>query len=946
VSLVGRDAEVEMLRNAVDASVAHNRAQLVLLLGDAGVGKTRLAAEVAGWASCTHEAVAFEGRCVPYGEANVWWPVAEALRSACLVESTAPAGEARARALDRVAQAYGAPTNDAEVQRTTDGLMYVMGYEGEMGGIDPAATRDETVRSLTAFLEAATRHQPVIVQLSDLHWADEVVLDLLDTLLERLARAPFLLMATARPQLVERWSPGPGRYNLLVENLEPLDRQAAAELLTDLLGYEPSPKDRDTFLERSGGNPFFLEELVTLLDDRPAAGAPVELPATLRGLVAARIDALSAGERAVLQDASVLGRRAPIYALRTMSVELGHGADVDAELVTLVDKEILEVEDGMASFRSDLVREVTYGALTKNDRAKRHVGIADWLERHQEGEPSQADIDRLARHYGVAAELLGQLGRIDELPDDLCDRALHWIGEAATRAERTEVLPVAVRLYSQGLGLLPDEPSSRRLAFQLGRAYCRAESWDLGGARADLADAHAAALALGDRHAEARAMLISGDVAQKAGDLTLSVATLGEAAQRYEELGDQRGRAEALRQLGMAEMFGGHYEAASNSVSAARTAFLEVGDRRGEAWALQNLAWISFVTGQLDDAETRLRRSADTFSELDDRVGLAWARGLLGFVRLHQGDFDDAEALAEQVLPEARARGDRWATGMTLVLQASLRLWTGRTLSAIDLAEEAGAVFADIGDGFGECEAKLALGASEVLAGRIEDGFATLERAVGLESRITNHQARRLARAAMAGAAVQLGDPERAEEVLAKPGPPSGHPLPIADRDRATTAGLAAMQAGRVDAAREVLGESDASAGAYRASAWALLDAVEGRTDEAVELAKLTLGRPGATYLDDVRCSVAAGLAEIRRGDATTGSAWLRSARTRADVTEDVVTQAVARLAEATGLSVVGDPRADRVREDAQARLDALGITASGWHTLFGLAAGAAQPVG
>ena len=207
VPLVGRDTELALLRNALDSSISNSRALLVLVVGDAGLGKTRLAAELADWAVVEHDAIALEGRCVPYGEANVWWPVAEALRQACFLEPTAGLDEARSRTVDRVAQAFHLPHDDGEVTRVSNGILHLLGYEGVLRAGDQSSAREEAAQAVVSFVEASTGNQPVVIQLSDLHWADAAVVELIDVLLERLARRPYVLVATARQGIRERWSP-------------------------------------------------------------------------------------------------------------------------------------------------------------------------------------------------------------------------------------------------------------------------------------------------------------------------------------------------------------------------------------------------------------------------------------------------------------------------------------------------------------------------------------------------------------------------------------------------------------------------------------------------------------------------------------------------------------------------------------------------------------------
>ena len=169
-----------------------------------------------------------------------------------------------------------------------------MGYESELRGIDATRAREEATSAVVTYAERFSTQRPVVVVLSDLHWADDLVLDLVNTLMERLANRRFVVLATARQVIEERWHPPHGRHNLVVLTLDSLTSDASAALLTELAGPDLGPELVKALLDRSGGNPFFLEELVTLLAEAGMVGTEgtahvggadlVELPDTLRGL--------------------------------------------------------------------------------------------------------------------------------------------------------------------------------------------------------------------------------------------------------------------------------------------------------------------------------------------------------------------------------------------------------------------------------------------------------------------------------------------------------------------------------------------------------------------------------------------------------------------------------------------------------------------------------------
>ena len=951
---VGRDAELGVLGHAVEAAVERRRAHLLLLVGEAGVGKSRLAEQTAQLARERHGALVFEGRCVPYGEANVWWPVAEAIRQACGLTSDDPLPTATLGCAAAVAHALDLPPDASEAKRVVNGLLYLMGYEVTLREIDPQRAREEATRAVLAFIEGATTRQPVVVVLSDLHWADPLVLDMLGALIDRLSRQRFALIATAREALTEHWTIPSGRHNTIVVNLDPLDRAATGELLDALVPLDVSAEVRAALLDRSGGNPFFLEELVALVGDSELAGSALlsgvgsgalgDLPDTLRGLVAARIDGLTGLERCTVEDAAVWGRSGPVEALVKMAEAMRSSPDLSPVLTGLTDKDILRIDGGHWVFRSDLIREVAYGTLTKADRARRHYGIAAYLSR---AVPDRANaderlVDVVAYHYGAAAELTVGLGPLEGVPAKVTALSLDWLEEAARRAEVAQTLPVAERLYSQALRLISSEPSTRRVHLLLGRAAVEAKMRAIPAARADVDEARSDALALGDEAGVARSLLVRGEVERDNGDLLASVATLAEAVEHFRSLGDIAGVGAAMREIGMAQIFLGANDEAEASIRMALAASREAADRRGEAWALQHLAWISFVQGRSAEAESRLARAAETFTELGDAGGLGWATGLLAFVRFNQGNLDEARALGEQVLVDARQRGDRWGEGMMLLLSAGVALWSGRAPAAVSFAREAHTLFHAIGDHFGQAQSLASLGRCLVAAGQIDEGMALLQTAYedGMADSLADEDRFTLV-AGLAGAAVAIGEPSIALEALDRVRDPDDDRLGLGSVERVVANGLALLQAGRVTEAVGELrasaeGAADVAPSAYAQSALALALAAAGEHDEVLALAAEVEQGGHSTYLDRLTAGMAAGLVLARDGDEA-AIIELGALVELVDPLQDEVAKALARLAEAAAHELLGLPSADEASHVATARFAALGLTGDGWRTAIDL---------
>ncbi|KAA0235276.1 MAG: hypothetical protein EDR02_04890 [Actinobacteria bacterium] len=947
--LVGRDAELGMMSNAVDAAVGHRRAQQILILGEAGVGKTRLAEELAALAEVEHDMLVLDGRSVPYGEANVWWPIAEALRNGSGVTQDDSLTEATSKTTTAVARVLGHPESHPDVTRVVNGLLYLMGLEGPLRHIEPERARAEASQSLHVYIEAAAQQRPIMVRIADLHWADDIVLETIDYLTEELGRHPFLMVATARRSLIERWSPRAGRHNSLVVNLDPLDRDSA-ELLLDALLASDIPSDlRDVLLDRSGGNPFFLEELVVLLSEVGVGTVTdvsvSDLPDTLRGLVAARLDGLGQDERDTLEDASVWGSRGSLDVLDKMSEWIRDIPDVGDIVESLAEKEILTFDGTDWAFRSDLVREIAYSRLTKSDRMRRHSGIAAYLEAvFADRFVDDGVVDLIARHYAEAALIAREIGSSDGQRAELAERALKWIREAARRAEQAHVHPVSSRFFSQGLELLGPGAGPDHLSLLVGRAHANLEMWNLKEARADVEAALEMADGIGDKRSHARATMIGGGIATKEGDFEEAGSSLARAIEEFEAIGDQQGRAEALRYSGFQDLVRGELELARDSISAALDSYREAGDRRGEAWALQNLAWIEFTDGKVYDAEKRLSESAATFTDLGDGVGRGWALGLLAFVKFHQGHFDEGIELAQRVHHEAVERGDRWGQGMMEVVIASVELWSGRAADAASATDRAIERFQDLSETMGLQQALAIHGRALVAMGRIVDGMAALERAAALEMGESEARYKELSSISLANAAVQLGDPHPALLIEQDPRADEVDLSAIGRTDELVAVGLGRLQSGDVPGAIEVLelaccADNDLGPSPYILSALALALGAAGRDDEALARVEEVAESPRATYLDRLTAEIAAGLVTSRGEGVEKCESIFVTAQERADSTDDVVAQALVRLAEGVALTEQADHRAAMVCDDAEQRLKSLGIEATGWRTAYSMVA-------
>ncbi len=943
--MLGRDDEIDTLRHVLQMATARSRGQLVLLYGDAGVGKSRLANEVAHVAREELGARVLFGQCVPYGDANVFGPVAEALRSACGIEGLAGSAEARLRVVETVSATLGFDIRDpahvtldsegaaGETDRLVEGLMYVMDGTTRPG-VDPTRAREEGIRAALAFLEALSARTPIVLGLADLHWAEEPVLELADRLLSRLRNAPLVLLATARPGFDQRWSPESARHNALVLHLDPLDRAATAQLVHALFEGCADDEIVDTLLERSGGNPFFVEELVAYVQDAQRSGAaPTEglrdLPATLHGLVAARLDALEPAERSLLEDCAVVGGGGPISA----AFALAGREDAPRLLERLAERDLVVIDGNEFHFKSELIREIAYGTLTKAERARRHANLAPFLEAR-----GDIAVGQVANHLATAAELVAELGPVPGVGNDIGERAVAALTRAARQAEEVESWVVSGHHHDRTLGLLSDDPCEQRWTALLGRGRTRLAQRALGDGRDDALIVLEESRDAENIRVEAAALTLLGELHAANGDYDEAEAALSEAVQKWREAGDGSGVANALRELGMSHLFRGEHNEADALISEALAAYRNEGNRRGEAWALQNVAWISFSRGDAGTAEHRLQESAELFGELGDWGGLGWAFGLLAFVRYMQGRLDEAAELAEQIAVEGLASGNTWAVGMMDVLLADIALWRGRSADAVREGRAALQRFREIGDRWGETQASAPVIRALAELGLREESEACLARLREIVQFLPSEGMQRVPDIVQSNVLLQYGDPEAAAVLL---GDANLGEMEIGSTDLSAAYGLMLLQLGRAEEAIAVFEPAYVAAefdgvAMNMGSRLALAYAVQRQPDDALRIIAELQERAGGTYHDRLVALWAE--AAARRQTGADPRAAVDAAHAIATTTDAPLEHAIAAHVRAHVLEVIGAPDAVELRADANRQLDALDITGSGWSTIFRLA--------
>jgi class 3 adenylate cyclase/tetratricopeptide (TPR) repeat protein len=434
--LVGRESELELLENSYERVVRAGRAALVTIYGDPGVGKSRLAREFVAW---LEGATVLAGRCLPYGEGVTYWPLAEMVKSSSGISDDDP--------LDDAHQKLRACCEDEAV---ADLLGLAVGV---LEAVEGERSQQDISWAARAWAEQLAQAQPLVLVFEDVHWGEEPLLELIEQLAASVREAPLLLIALARPELLDvRPTWGGGRVRSTTLEPEPLQADESAELVAALTAQLDMPLDLEAVLAKTEGNPLFVEETVRMLAERPRAGNE-RLPDTLQALIAARIDRLPAAPRLALQRASVMGRIFMAGALAHISPELD---DVDHCIEELLLRDLI-VRETRATIHGEqayklkhvLIREVAYSALAKSARADLHHAFAEWLH-HRAGDEL---LEIRAFHLDQASMLLAELD--GSAPPELREETAVALTHAGKRALSREAFRSARKLLLRAVELAP-----------------------------------------------------------------------------------------------------------------------------------------------------------------------------------------------------------------------------------------------------------------------------------------------------------------------------------------------------------------------------------------------------------------------------------------------------------------------------------------------------------
>jgi class 3 adenylate cyclase len=714
--LVGRTPELEALKAALSRARQQHSPELVTLIGVPGIGKSRLVTEL--FASIEQETDLVywrQGRSLPYGEGVSYWALGEMVKAQTGILETDDAAEAETKLTTALKDLL-----DEDIEWVHTHLRPLIGQAST--GDAESDRRDEAFAAWRRFFEALAERHPLVLVFEDIHWADDGLLDFIEHLIDWVSGVPMLVLCTARLELLERrpaW--GGGKLNAATVAVAPLTDDETAALISVLTARPLLPAEtQSALMSRAGGNPLYAEQFVRMLAERTTV-EDMPLPESVQGIIAARLDSLQPEEKALLQDAAVVGKVFWLGALE------GNRGELEQRLHALERKEFIQrarrasvAGETEFAFKHLLVRDVAYGQIPRAERAEKHLRVAEWIE--SLGRPED-QAEMVAHHYLNALELRRAAGRD---VDELAERARVALREAGDRAAALNALQQAQRYYAEALALTPeDDPARPEVLLRHGRMeHLRS---DAGGP--SLEAARAGFLAAGNRAKAAETALVLAQVAWNAGSSDETQKHLEDARDlvadeppsriqvevlsnlsRYEMLADRNEKAVefGVEALAMAEKLGlddlrGH---ALNNIGSARAFMgdpegipnleesIAIASRLGLTFDLlrghNNLSTIYFTLGQIE----RGRAERAKTREIAERFGH------YGFVRfidggpavIHPysaGEWDEALERAEAFVADVEGGSPHYQAPHAYVHRALIRLGRGDSRAAEHDAERA-----------------------------------------------------------------------------------------------------------------------------------------------------------------------------------------------------------------------------------------------------------------
>jgi class 3 adenylate cyclase/tetratricopeptide (TPR) repeat protein len=694
--LVGRRRELAVIVDAFERARSEREPQLATLVGVPGIGKSRLVAEFFSYLESHPELVWWrQGRALPYGDGVSLWALAEMVKAQAGIDEN-----------DDEETASGKLRSSVAAVVEEDEQAWVLDHLLPLVGADRARTSGgESAPAWRRYFEGLADQRPLVLVFEDMHWADEGLLDFIDHLVDWATGVPLLVIATARPELLDRrpaW--GGGKLNVSTVALTPLSDEEAAAIIHGVLERSALPAETQRALvERAGGNPLYAEQFARLYLERGSA-EDLPLPETVQGLIAARLDGLPAGEKLLVQEAAVFGKVFWAGALE--------GGDVEASLHALERKGMVRRERRSAvggetqyAFRHVLVRDVAYGQIPRAARGEKHVRAADWIEQLGRAEDS---AELVAHHLETALEL----------GVDVAERARHAFRRAGERAQALGAWPPAERYFARALELWPDDGERVALLVAHARALYRSTGdTDELGAALDALEAE------GRREEAAELAAFAAAAARLQGNAAAVHALIERARRLLAGAPPSPALAAVLAESSRAALFEGAYEEAERDgalalelstrfsldeqraavlVNSAVLKYVEGDlaqcDRLVEEAiavapagspslfrALANHALTAFATGDHERWRARQARAVEAAMRAGDRSNLLWleAQGIEEAVE--DGRWDEALRRIDEFL----ANGQHYRSHSLLLLRAYVLASRGAVAEARELRDRA-----------------------------------------------------------------------------------------------------------------------------------------------------------------------------------------------------------------------------------------------------------------
>ena len=775
--LVGREPEFEQLKEAVTELVYRKQGRFALVTGEAGIGKTRLTAELKAFVAGTPLQV-LEGQSLTYRRSVSYWIFLDLLRKFFEIHPEMPIQQARQQVASRTREFLG--DQAGEMLPYIEHLLGLepagSASEERLAYLDASQLRQQIFLAVRDLLVAAARRRPLLLILEDLHWADEASIDLLAFLIDSVRREPLMIYVITRPfqdgplgsivDQVRKWSPG-WFIEIPLKSLSP---EQSERLLNELLAIPDLPSElRQQILQRASGIPFYLEEILRMLIDdqviRQEGGGwrlvpgvrigSLGVPDNLQDLILARFDRLDPGQRKVLQSASVIGRQFSLPLLADI-IHVMDGGALRQRLSQLVEKAFLlpqsDSQEPDYLFRHVLTSDAVYSTLLRRERDELHGEVGEAIERLY-ADRLESQIEVLAGHFLRSPRL---------------DRALHYLILAGQRAARDYANQQAKQHYMDALKLLSKVAHTTEQALQVhdGLGDVMVFTGEYVEAREQYKKALQALANSGDEGLEQGASALQrkiGTTLERQGDFDQALLHLAEAANILDRHPSQlpEEQASILNDIGWIHFLRGSFDEAHGSLSSAirlvessrkydvvasiynrlgavayqqrayeqasehvrRSLELRetIGDMAGVARLYNNLGLLGLIQGNLDDAEANFRQSTERLERIGDAEGITISYINLGLVQLDRGDLSASEINLLRGAASAEQIGHRFYHGQALMYLGRLRTAQGQAEESERFLRKSLRIFEELNAQDNLIDAVYYLGENSIIQGDLSE---------------------------------------------------------------------------------------------------------------------------------------------------------------------------------------------------------------------------------